>query len=311
MRLTRFFRNYGNCCQPSLAVARGFTVLELLVTSALGLLILALAINATLTNRSTLGKDQIRVQLGQNLRGAMDIIGTDLRVGGENLSSGFPALEVSAGSGTTPDTLYVRRNLLDETLPVCVAITAGSATATIVVANSSTAAGCVYASRTHDFNSWKSYRTAKGGTVNAYIFDTVTKKGEFFKYTGESDSGSVYSLTRQSGTWTNSYSYTSGSSPSSWLYILEEWQYRVENALLQVVQNRDTANALNVMFGVTNFQVLMLMQDGTTMTSFASTDSWPDIKEVQVDLTATDRYRNDTLTATLTGKYFPRNILSN
>jgi len=78
---------------------RGFTILELLVTMFLSLLVAALALSALTVSRSVLGKDQVRIQLAQNLRGSLDIIGIDVRVGGENLGTGFPAIETTNGAG--------------------------------------------------------------------------------------------------------------------------------------------------------------------------------------------------------------------
>ena len=286
---------------------RGFTILELLVAAFLGLLVMALALSTTLVSRNVLGKDTIRVQLAQNLRGGLDIIGTDIRIGGENLGPGFPAIEVTDGTAGAPDTLYVRRNLADEVLPVCVSIAAGSGVGQVVFANSPTVTGCVYAGHTHDYTAWRTKRlAAPGGKLDAYIFDTVSKKGEFFRYNGEADTGTTYYITRTAGNFTNAYPATSSS-----VYLLEEWKYQVQNGVLQVIQNNDTANALNVIFNVTNFQIQALMQDGTVKTSFARTDAWTQISEMQVDLTGSERYARNNITRMLTGKFFPRNVLSN
>ena len=285
---------------------RGFSIAELLVTSFLGLMVMSLAMSAAIANKTVLGKDKVRTQVAQNLRGALDIIGMEARIGGENLGSGFPAIEITNGASSAPDTLFVRRNLLDEVLPLCVAITAGTNVTDIVFANSPVVAGCVYSSHTHDYTAWQTYRTTHSNTVDAYIFDSVSKKGEFFKYNGETNNGTQYSVTRVAGTWTNSYPAI-----SSTIYILEEWKFQVSSGILQLIQNRDNANANNVAFNITDFQVQALMQDGTTKTAFAPTDAWISIKQIQIDLSGAETFAQKLVTRTVTGKFFPRNVLSN
>jgi prepilin-type N-terminal cleavage/methylation domain-containing protein len=291
-------RNYGK--------AQGFTLIELLVTMLLGSLLLAMALSVALVNRSVLGKEQVRLQLAQNLRSALDITGLDLRVAGENLSHSFPAIEITNGASGAPDTLTLRRNLLDEVLPVCVSIVAGTGTTQVVFANSPTQAGCVYAGHTHNYNSWRSYRLAEGGTVDAYIFDSVSKHGEFFRYNGEIDTGSEYSITRTSGTWT--YNYPAGSSS---VYILEEWKYYFEAGLFKLQENRDNARIYNVIFGVTDFQARAHLQDGSSLDDFGPTQQWTQLAQVQVDLTGSDAYARNTMTRTVSARFFPRNVLSN
>ena len=272
----------------------------------LGLLVVGLGLTSLLSFRYILGKETVRTRLTENLRGSLDILGADIRVAGENVGSSFPAIEVTDGAAGAPDTLLTRRNLLDAVLPLCTAITSGTSVTKIYFANGGGGAGCVYSGQTSNFNSWKSYRAALGSDVDAFIYDTVNKRGEFFKYHTETDAGTSYSLTRTAGTWANSYSVGATA-----IYVLEEWKYLVSGGILEVIQNRDAANPLKVSFGITDFQVHLLMQDGTTKASFAPTDSWSLIKLLQIDLSGSDSYSRRNFVRTVTGKFFPRNVLSN
>lgn len=285
----------------------GFTISEILVTSLLGLLITGLLLTLTSTQRKVLSKDLVRTGLNQNIRGALDLMGADIRVGGENLGQTFPAIELSNGSAGTSDVLTIRRNLLDEVLPVCTQITAGTSNSNIYFAIPGTISGCVYSGHTHNFTSWREYRLAQPSqSTLAYIFNTSTKVGEFFTYTAESDTGTSYYITRTSGTWANTYPVG-----SSAVYILEEWRYNKVGENLQVIQNNDNLNPLNVSFGLSNFQVQINLQDNTTVATFANTDSWSQIKSIEVELSGQDTFDGQLINRTLTGKYFPRNVLSN
>lgn len=272
----------------------------------LGLLIVGLGLSTVLVNRDVLGKETARTRLTQNLRGALDILGTDIRIAGENLSAAFPAVEITNGASGAPDTLTIRRNLLDEVLPLCTAIASGTTVTSIFYAIPGTVPGCTYSGHTNDYNAWNVYRTSNGNLVDAFIYNTVAKTGEFFKYTSETDGATSYSLNRTAGTWAGSYSVG-----ASAVYVLEEWKYQMSSGILQVIQNRDASNPLNVSFGITDFQVSAIMQDGSTKTAFTSSDAWNTIAQIQIDITGQDRYAGRLLTKTVTGKFFPRNVLSN
>ena len=157
----------------------GFTLLELLVTTVLGLLLIALILGTITANRRLYKEDIVRTKVNQNLRGAMDIIGSDIRLAGENLGPTFPAIQLTNGTAGGPDTLILRRNLLPEVLQVCVALTAGS-TAKLQFAIPGTTAGCIYSGETTAYNSWRSYRLANQNSVDSFVWNVCAKIGEFF-----------------------------------------------------------------------------------------------------------------------------------
>lgn len=285
---------------------RGFSVLELLVASFLGLLVTGLCVMAALFTRQTLGRDMVRTRINQNLRGALSILLNDGRLAGENLGPEFPAIEIIDGGGNVPDELVLRRNLLDEVLPVCTTITGGGNTNKIYFAIAGNTAGCIYASHTQDYNAWKAYREAHDNKVKAFIFDRVNKVGEFFTYIGESDAGDSYYLRRDNGTW--SRTYTVGAAA---VYVLEEWRYSLSGDTAQVIDNRNIEQPYNVAFGLTNLQVKALMLDGTTKTSFDVQDEWTSLSRIEVTVTGMETFAKKPVLRSLTGRFFPRNILSN
>jgi len=108
------------------------------------------------------------------------------------------------------------------------------------------------------------------------------------------------------GTW--EHTYNTGSSA---IYILEEWLFRLNGDVLQLIIDGDDENALNVAFGLTDFQVTARMQDDTTLDSLGAADNWTSLKSLEVTLAGEDSFAGETIEASLTSEFFPRNILSN
>ncbi len=156
----------------ALRSTRGFTIMELITALFLSMIVVALTLGVSLANKNVLGKDIARTRLAQNLRGSLDIIGTDVRVAGENLSGSFPAVEIENGASGAPDVLIARRNLLDEVLPLCIALSSGSAATDIHFAIPGTVPGCSYAGQTTSFDAWSDFRVAEGGELRR-IFGTL------------------------------------------------------------------------------------------------------------------------------------------
>lgn len=246
--------------------------------------------------------DSVRTRINQDLRGAMDILGANVRIAGENFPGSFPAIEIIDGSDGDPDTLVLRRNLLDEVLKVCVPITASSG-GSIVFAQG-TAQGCIYADNTQNFNAWSAYRD--GETVSAYIFNTVTNLGEWIDYSGESDSGTSYAITTAGSSFTNEYD-----ADGSAVYVMEEWKFSLNGNMLQLEIDGDTAAPLNVAPGIVDFQVQAVLPDGTVQDSYSSSDDWTLLHTVRISLTGRGTWRRNELERTLVSEFFPRNVLSN
>jgi len=286
-------------------IERGFTVMELLVVSVLGLTMTALIASSAITNKRAFGYDIVRTRVDQNLRSAMEVIGSQLRVGGENLSAVFPAFEVEDGTAGAPDTVFIRRNLLDEVLGVCVSIAAGSSSPDLFFAIPTPPSGCAYSSQAQSFNAWVAKRTASGGTVKAYAYNVSTRLGEFFTYSAETNNGTAYSVQRSSGNWANDY--TVGTSSA---YILEEWKFALNNGLLTLEQNGDSSTINNVAANLSDMQIVMHLNDSSTRTSWTRADQWDDIQSIEVTLTGTETFEKRSITRQLTSRFFPRNILS-
>ena len=282
----------------------GFTILELMVSSSLGLILMAMILGSSISTRNYFKEDLIRARANENARGVIDIIAADVRLGGENLGSAFPAIEV-ADSGTN-DTMIIRRNMLSEVLPLCSPLAVGSNTnASFAIPGS--VAGCTYSGQTTNYNAWRNYRTAKGNgqPIDAYIWNSSTRLGEFFGYIGEIDSGTSYSIIR-TGVWSRAYPATSTS-----IYILEEWRFRRNGTNLELITNQNFAAPSIVAFGINSFDIQITTQSNTVVSSLSPTDSWTNVKLIATNLGVTERFAGQNVSRTITGYFFPRNVLSN
>src|SRR5262245_36038760 len=102
----------------SRSCASGFSLLEMLVAMSVVLLVAAAAMSMAQSSRRLYNSDGARVAVDQNLGIGMNMLGIDVRQAGERVQADLPAIEIVDGvSG--PDTLIIRRSLLDAVLPVC------------------------------------------------------------------------------------------------------------------------------------------------------------------------------------------------
>lgn len=62
---------------------KGFTLLELLLATVIGVAMIGVALSLVISNRRVYELDQVRTQLNQNLRSAMDVVGIDIRQTGD------------------------------------------------------------------------------------------------------------------------------------------------------------------------------------------------------------------------------------
>lgn len=289
------------------------TLVELLLALALGGLVAAAALSITFSSRSIFSNDRERIDLNQNLRSGLDLLGIDLRQAGERLPIDFPAIEIVDGGGTNPDTLIVRRNLLDAVLPVCEQIDAGTSVVSVRVASSSGTppAGCTPVTDDDgdgwpdNIGEWRDHRDANGGTVAAYLFNPVTGAGEFVRYDGDGATSDYLSVDGDAG-WQHDYLATQ----QCRVYMLEEHTYRLDAELLQYLVDGDAANPLNLVHDMTGFQVRAVLTDGTARDSFSASDDWSDLETIEITLTGQTTDGSNPTTKTVTTRFFPRNILS-
>lgn len=295
MRPTRSTRNSTSA----------FTLVELLVASVVAMIVVGVVLPVALSGRRIYTLDRNRTTVNQNLRGALDLLGADVRQAAELLPASFPAIVVVDG-GNGPDELILRRNLLDAVLPVCREVQGD----VVFVADPgrNDRPDCAEQPDRGDgwpenLGAWRDYRLERGPVVAAYVYDPVARLGEFFPYDDEDGSG--LKIHRGAGSWAREYTPRSGSR----VYLLEERRYRLSGDLLQLIVNGDAGNPLNLASGVRDFQLSVLMPDGTTLASLGG--GWAGIKALDVRLEGLGTDSGQRIERSLGARFFPRNALSN
>lgn len=285
---------------------KGFTILEVIVASTLSIIVVGMALASTVANNRIFKYDQVRTRLNQNLRNSLDLLGVNLRQAGENFSNTFPAVEVINGTGGSPDELILRRNVLDEVLKLCLPITAATSVTLIEFANGGGDPGCNYSDNQFNYQSWQNHRQNNGNAVVGYIYDLGTKAGEFFTYTSEGETFPRRWIDTAAITWQNSYPVGTTA-----VYLLEEWHFRVNNNMLEITVNNDSATPLSIVDEVTDFQVMVHMLDGSTLDTFTINDDWTDTESIEIVLTNSATALGSEVKAEQTTRHFLRNVLSN
>ncbi|MCB0345318.1 MAG: prepilin-type N-terminal cleavage/methylation domain-containing protein [Bdellovibrionales bacterium] len=286
---------------------RGFTLMELLVALMLTGIFMGMAMANIFTVRQAYLEDIVRLRVNSNLRSAMDIVSMNVRQAGENLEGSFPSLLLS-DSADDGDSLVLRRNLISDVLTLCEDVNAGQ-TRLFVSLSTATEPECIASNVVAAHTEFSDYRSANEDTVRVFVYDRISKEGEFVDFTGNGDIGGtdyyldVSSLSQDYNAETTS------------IYMLEEFLFEVESGeetfLLYVDEKFDEPQA--VAFSVTDFQVSLQMQNGSTVSELNpdSSDEWQDIQEVVLRLTGRGSWKGKEVVSTLSASYFPRNVLSN
>lgn len=321
--------------KKTLKRGKGFSLVELLAASLVGASVIGVAGSLIFFNRNLYLKDSSRTQVNQNLRASVDLIGFDARQAGERLPADFPAVILNqAGNPAGPDNLIINRALVDVVLNVCDDVNSGSSSSIslAVVPEDLLNTRCLPDSvKDAEIATWENYRTSNGNVVNAYIYDPVTQVGEFFDYDGVTTSSTEYSLSRDGGSWTNSYPVVNNPR----VYLLEQRTFFLTNLspnppdcfadtagtpdVLTLVINGDCTNQR---FGLTDniddFQAQVCFQSGancvdslTFATSANAATGWTDISSIDVSVTGSTNFAAGRETSrTVESRFFPRNVLS-
>lgn len=294
--------------------ADGFSMLELMVAMAVAGLLLSAAVSATYSSRRSFTADQNRTRINQNLRSALALLGNEIRQSGERLPSDFPVLEIVDGTSGAPDRLIVRRNLLDQVLPVCQDLVAGSLDNELAIADSGMTPpqGCVPLPDgdtngwPDNVDPWRTFRSDRGGATPAYVYNPVSRFGEWFVY--DQDGATAVDLGKgNSDTWVYDYPLTE----QCRVYALEQRAYELDTGVLRFFLDAGAGAAINVAAEITDFQARAILADGSIVDDFDSSADWTSLLAVEITLTGEATFDGRTLSRSVTSRYFPRNVLSN
>ena len=309
-----------------LSRSSGYTLLELIIASTIGVVTIGVSATAILSNRGLLLRDTARLEVNQSLRASLDIIGADIRQGGENLViQEFPVIELNNNALNGQDELIVRSSPLLDTLFVCQDAT----NADLLVGDTTVGgvAACPPAGRSLDpadelpdnMFLWDSYRqdlVAQGEPTTAYIFDSDSFDGELFEVDSifrtagtTGNDPAEYFVRSTSGAWAGTYD-AAGDRP--YIAIVNERRYFLDaqGFLTTQINNGPNQNMAN---GITDFQIVITTQDGTQHTDFrtADGDRWSDIQSVQITISGSSEFAtNREVDNTVSAQFLPRNVMS-
>lgn len=306
----------------------GLTLIEILVALAVSGLILTLVLGITNSSRALYEADQVRTAVNQNLRTAMDLIGSDVRVAGQGMvGSELNAILVEGGNELVIRTAPVDlaplqvcedingdQNLLRVTRPGGGGGGGGGggsmpANCTLSGSNDADGNGILDA-----FEAWIAFRQSQpNGEVRAALIDNTGTPPEFFTY--DREDGTTRQLHKLNppgcGSACNwSRTYDLDDSPT--LFILEDRRYQFDNAtgrLQLIVSGQDPIDLIN---NVTDFRVAVIMPDGTRIEDFGEGEDWTSVASVEISVTgaATRRGADAPTERTLTSNFYARNIRS-
>ena len=287
----------------------GFTLVELLVVMALSGLLIAALLGTVSSSQRLYAVDTARGSVNQDVSVALTAITNDVRELGEQMNSDFPALLVTGSALSRVVT--IRRNLLDVVLPVCKNIRAGSNTDVVFISKNgggSAPSDCQSTSASAGFQKWIDYRKSHGDSVNAYIYNPVTKLGENFIYDAEDNSGQH--IHKSGPNWLNDY--PTADNPR--VYILEQHTYSLGGTTLSLTDGTGAPQAY--LPNVVSFEVTPYVLD-TSNTAVALTGDfpptgkdWKDLTSLQIRLTGNARAGVTTVQRSFTSTFTPRNVFS-
>jgi type IV pilus assembly protein PilW len=190
-----------------------------MVSSVVAVAILAASLGAINQQRRSFLSDRDRINTNDNLRVAMNLIGSDIKQAGERLEQAndkleFPVVQVIDGIPTNPpDRIIVQRKLMAEALTICSNVSPASTF--IEVADAKAGADCSSATpraitALPNVSRWQTERCEQdslegcqsplnatnciqtGGSKRecmwGYIYDPLNRRGEFLLIYGEEES---------------------------------------------------------------------------------------------------------------------------
>jgi hypothetical protein len=155
---------------------------------------------------------------------------------------------------------------------------------------------------------WHEFRETHGDettAVWAYIYDPVTKNGEFFPYWRDFVTGG-YLRTPLGHTWQFSYPVAN----QARVYLLEERRYQLAGGTLQVVINREDAEATNVADDILDFQLLAHLEGLPPSESLGPADPWTSLRAIEVAVEGRSMDHGRVMERGVTTMLTPRNVLS-
>ncbi len=285
---------------------RGFTLIELMVSILLLSLTLMMLVGYVVGLQNAFFNDVVRTRINSNLRTALDILAMNIRQSGENLGGAFPAMVLEDDGDGTGKHIVLRRNLISEVLTICESLSSGDSTVLISTTSNPTPA-CVFSNVNNMYNTFRSERTKEGGEIRLFLYNSTAKSGEYVDYTNEGTTSGKYSLNISSPT----ANYPAN---TSYIYYIEEYDFSLEEATSTLNLTRDGEDDLTepVAFSITAFDIELHMKDGSILNTLLPNTgpTWKDLQYIAIELEGSENRKSQVYSTSVSGNYYPRNILS-
>ncbi|SMB95677.1 PilW family protein [Deinococcus hopiensis] len=311
---------------------KGFTLLEILVATSIGAMVLGLAFTYYINISKLSSNDSSRVAASQNAQGAIDMLSNDLRQAGENLDFGLGISGVEIDNALQQ--IIVRSNIsiasrtLIPRLPLCsvsgntIQVNGPPPTSTV-----STAA-CTYSdgdSNNDDDNvqRWRSYFDSKSNQPQAAILyrpasstlpSAVAKAVVLSvnpRLTTTTSAGSFY---RTSITLNSIVSSDFSAANNSQIILVDERRYKkLGDTLILALGGQTDSQAQVVAFNVQTLNASAdLLNPTANVTSIGLNGPWSRIKNINITLGS--KSPNSTILGSAQKSYtasiYPRNVAS-
>jgi len=309
-------RSLGGRARPRRA---GFTLIETLVALAVAAILLGLVLPLVLGQRRVVQLDQARTSANQTLRAVSQLLAADVRIAGERFGEGLALSPIAVSLDASGDSVVVLRRNLEDALPVCQSVAAGSTVTSIVVAdwvppvdhpqcavNRTTSYGGVDWPYTLDAH--RRIAEDRGGVASAYIFDPATRSGQWFamRVDGTQSSPPDEVQCDDGCAWSADYEPTA----SAYVALLDATEYRLVDGVLQR-RELATGAVLRIASGIESFgMTVSVAGEATPRTTFPDTGVWRSITSLNLDVTVERREGGSLAERSLQTRLFPRNVLS-
>ena len=293
--------------------SRGATLVEVLIALIVGSGVIAGAVTLAFSSRVLFDSSERRNVAAQSAQAAINVLSNDIREAGLMLPLDFPAIEVIDGPFGTPDELILRRGLNRSVLPVCGDLTASSTRVAVSFADTSGTppAGCVPIADADadgwpdNMQEWRDLRIASGGSILAYVYQPIDDAGEFFEIVDE-DSTNLWFDVGGGGSWSRDYTVAA----QSRIYLLEERRYRLTGDLLEQLVDGDGATPRGVQDHIEDFQVTIVLADGTVKSSLSAADDWSAVETIKLMVKSSVDDPKAPIEREVVASFNPRNTLS-
>jgi prepilin-type N-terminal cleavage/methylation domain-containing protein len=305
-------------------VTKGFTLVELVTSLAVIGLVGSLALNAFNYAQKSYNDDKTSNEDGSNITAGIDLVGNNIKQAGEGINDPkFPVLELQQNGDSS--ILTTRRNLGDESLPICQNIVSGTSTTSIIMRSTTFSGACSDTAMDGstpplplNLSKWKEKRCQQDGKDgcqgnNEEKFTIALYDGngniQLAKYIGETSVGTSPAIQIEFIAPATSFNRNFNGG-QSFMYLIEQKRYSLDPSSKTLRLSVDGGNSQALISNVDKFKIAVKPKGTSTVleTFPTSSKNWQDIEDVSLDLDV--KGQNSKKAKETKNKFYPRNALS-